>query len=236
LLLIWQGVCAFGWVPAFMLPSPLKVGRAFVTDFPLLMRHMLVSLEEAFIGLGLSIAAAVLLAVVLDRFSILRQMCMPLVVLTQTVPTIAIAPLLVLWLGYGVLPKIALIFITCFFPLCLALLGGLQAVDADYIRLYRTMGATNGQILRHVKLPASLDSFFSGLRISVSYAVVGAVIAEWLGGEAGLGVYMTRVRKGYAYDKMFSVILLISLLSVLLIKCTDLLQRKAMPYKAHSKQ
>jgi len=155
---------------------------------------------------------------------------MPLLVVTQTIPTIAIAPLLVLWMGFGMEPKITLVVITTFFPVAVGLLDGFKSVDPDAVALLRSMNATRGQIFRHVKLPAALPFFFSGLRISASYAVVGAVISEWLGGFEGLGVYMTRVRKAYAFDKMFAVILLIVIVSLLLMELVNIIKKLSMPW------
>ena len=128
-------------------------------------------------------------------------------------------------------PKITLIVLIVFFPIAACLIDGFQSADKDEIRLLETMGAGKIQIFYHIKLPGSIGNFFSGLRISVAYAVVGAVISEWLGGYKGLGVYMTRVKKSYSYDKMFAVIFLISLLSLLLIKLVDLANKAAMPWR-----
>lgn len=235
LVLLWWGLCRFGVVPGFMLPSPEQVVVTLVTELPNLLPHAAVSLEESFLGLMSSIAAAFVLAILMDRFHFLYRSVYPVVVLTQTIPTIALAPILVLWMGYGILPKVALIFLTCFFPLVVSLLGGFQAVDQDIVRLYHSMGASRGQILLQVKIPMALDSFFSGLRVSAAYSIVGAVIAEWLGGNNGLGVYMTRARKSYAYDKMFAVIILISVLSLLLMKLVDVLHERSMPWKRAQK-
>ena len=230
LLAVWSLVSAIEAAPAYLLPSPWAVAGAFLKDLPLLGRHLTTSLEEAGNGLAASIAAAFALAILMDNFRSLHMTFYPMLVVTQTIPVIAIAPLLVLWLGYGILPKIVLIFIVCFFPMVIALLSGFAAVDQDMLRLFRSMNATRWQVLTYVKIPSALPSFFSGLRIAASYAVVGAVIAEWLGGDSGLGVYMTRVRKSYAFDKMFAVILLISIISLLLIWLVDKLEKKATPW------
>lgn len=235
LLAGWWALCFFEAVPGFMLPSPQKVAVTLVTQLPDLLPHMVFSLKESFLGLGFSVAAAFVLAIVMDRFEFLYRAIYPVAVLTQTIPTIALAPILVLWLGYGILPKVVLVFITCFFPLVISLLAGFGSVDRDLIRLYRSMGATEHQILWQVKLLSALDSFFSGLRVAAAYSIVGAVIAEWLGGNNGLGVYMTRARKSYAYDKMFAVIILISALSLILMKLVDVLHEKSMPWKQAEK-
>lgn len=214
-----------------MLPSPIQVGKAFVLEFPILMEHSAVTLTEAFIGLALGILLGFVMAVFMDQFEPLYKACYPLIVLTQTVPTVAIAPLLVLWFGYEMTPKVILIVITTFFPITVGLLNGFRSADQDSMNLLRAMGAGKWQIFRYIKMPGAMSQFFGGLRISASYAVVGAVISEWLGGFSGLGVYMTRVKKAFSFDKMFAVIFLISIISLLLMKGVELLQKKCMPWE-----
>ena len=194
------------------------------------MEHSFVTLAEAFLGLAFGIALGFVMAVLMDQFEGLYQAFYPLIVLTQTVPTVAIAPLLVLWFGYEMTPKVILIVITTFFPIAIGLLNGFRSVDSDSVHLLRAMGAGRWQIFRYLKLPGAIHQFFAGLRISASYAVVGAVISEWLGGFNGLGVYMTRVKQAFAFDKMFAVIFLISIISLLLMKGVDALQKLCMPW------
>ena len=220
-----------GWIDSFMLPSPIAVVQAFIREFPTLMGHSFVTLTEAFLGLGLGVLLGFIMAVLMDQFEGLYQAFYPIIILTQTVPTVAIAPLLVLWFGYEMTPKVILIVITTFFPIAIGLLNGFRSADADSIHLLRAMGADRWQIFRYIKLPGAMSQFFAGLRISASYAVVGAVISEWLGGFNGLGVYMTRVKQAFAFDKMFAVILLISIISLLLMKGVDVLQKLCMPWE-----
>ena len=231
LLTLWQAACSIGLVPEFLLPSPLDVAKAFVTELPLLWENSLITLQEAFLGLCLGVAAGFLAAVAMDAFDVLYRACYPILVLTQTVPTVAIAPLLVLWFGYGMAPKIILIVLSTFFPIAVGLLEGFRSADPDAIGLLRSMGANRWQIFRHIKFPSALPQFFSGLRIAAAYGVVGAVISEWLGGFGGLGVYMTRVKQANAVDKMFAVIFLISGISLALMTLVDYAERKCMPYR-----
>ena len=170
-------------------------------------------------------------AFLMERTPFIRDALYPILILTQTVPTVAIAPLLVLWMGYGMAPKIVLIVIVTFFPMAVNLYQGFASADPDEIRLMKAMGARDVELFFYVKLPNAMEGFFSALKISASYSVVGAVIAEWLGGFQGLGVYMTRVKNAYSYDRMFAVIFLISLLSLLLMAFVNYLQYKAMPWK-----
>ena len=236
LLTVWQTVCGLGWVPGYMLPSPLEVAGAFVSELPLLWENSLITLQEAFIGLALGVAFGFLVAVLMDSFELLYKAFYPLLIITQTVPTVAIAPLLVLWFGYEMTPKIILIVISTFFPVTVGLLDGFRSADKDAIGLLRSMGATRFQIFRHIKFPSALPQLFSGLRIAAAYSVVGAVISEWLGGFGGLGVYMTRVKKAFAFDKMFAVIFLISGISLGLMALVEFAEKKCMPDRHLDKQ
>lgn len=230
-ILVWQLVCTLGQIPKYMLPSPMDVAKAFQEDWLLMLDHSQITLLETFLGLFFGILIGFLMAVFMDRFALMRKMIYPLIVVSQTIPTVAIAPLLVIWLGYQMLPKIVLIVLVVSFPITISLLEGFSSIEPDTIRLMQSMGANRIQIFRWVKLPNSLSYFFSSLKISVSYAVVSAVVSEWIGGTKGLGCYMTRVRKSFASDKMFAVIILVSVISLLLIWLTNVLQRVCMPWE-----
>ena len=230
LVLGWQLLSMSGLVPGFMLPSPLRVSHAFAADFSLLLRHMWRTLFQALCGLALAVSAAFILAIAMDISRLLKESLSPLLLLTQTMPTIAIAPLHILWMGYGMAPKITLVFLVCFFPMTIGLTGAFERADGDAIRLLQSMGGTRWHVYRFVKIPQALPAFFSGLKIAGSYSIIGAVIAEWLGGDAGLGVYMIRVRRSYSFDRMFAAILLTSLLSIILIKLIAHIERAVMPW------
>ena len=236
LLLLWEAICRAGLVPSYLLPSPTQVLAAFVGDAGLLAQHSATTLLEAGICLAIGVALGFAIAVAMDRIEVLYLAFQPLLTVSQTIPTIAIAPLLVLWFGYGILPKVVLIVLTTFFPIAVSLVSGFRSVDPDQIALMRTMGASEWHIFRYVKLPAAGDQFFAGLKISATYAIVAAVIAEWLGGFSGLGVYMTRVRKSFSYDKMFASILVISVLSMALLGLVGVLERVCMPWKREERK
>ena len=228
---IWLFASEGGLVPKYMLPSPLDVARAFVTDFPTLTEHLKVTLKEAIYGLLIGTGLGFVFSVLMDRFQFLYKAFYPILIITQTIPTIAIAPLLVLWMGFGAAPKIALVVLTTFFPITISLLDGFKSADTDAEGLIRSMGGNRLTVFRHIKLPSALEQFFSGLKVSASYAVVGAVVSEWLGGFEGLGVYMTRVKKAYAFDKMFAVIILISAVSLALMALVAAMKFLALPHK-----
>ena len=230
-LIIWQALCTFNVVPKFMLPSPLDVIKAFISDFPLLLSHSGVTLIEACLGLTIGVMLGFVSAAVMDAIPFVKKALYPILVLTQTIPPVAIAPLLILWFSYGIAPKVILVVLVAYFPMAVGLLEGFQSVDTDMIKLMKTMKANKWQIFWNVKFPSALGQFFSGLKIAVAYSVVGAVIAEWLGGFNGLGVYMTRVKKSMSYDKMFAVIFFVSAISLLLMEVVKLIQYSSMPWE-----
>lgn len=230
LVLVWLIVVEQGFIQKYILPSPKDVVVTFVRILPDIKSHVLITLKEAFTGFFLAILFSVILAILMDSIKLLGKAVYPLLVVSQTVPIIALAPLFVIWFGFGPLPKIIVVVLVCFFPIVVSLLDGLNSVDPDMLNMLRSMGATRIQIFRLLKFPASMVNFFSGLRIAATYSIMGAVIGEWLGGEGGLGVYMIRVKHSFSLDKMFAVILLIVILSMLLFKAISLIQGFVMPW------
>ena len=162
LLILWQIIVSVELVPSYLLPSPLQVLSAFVNDFPLLMKHSSVTLLEALLGLILGVSLGFLSAALMDAFPIAKKGLYPILVLTQTIPPVAIAPLLILWFSYGITPKVVLVVLVSFFPMAVGLLQGFESVDPDMIKLMKSMGADKKQIFFHVKVPAALLSFFRG--------------------------------------------------------------------------
>ena len=231
LLLIWQMACTFGLVPHFMLPSPIEVVQAFVSDFPLLMSHAKVTLIEAGLGLVIGSALGFVSAALMDAFPLVKKGLYPILIITQTIPPVAIAPLLILWFSYGITPKVILVVLVSYFPMAVGLLEGFQSVDKDMVRLMQSMKASKWQIFVHVKVPNALGETFTGLEIAIAYSIIGAVISEWLGGFSGLGVYMTRVKKSLSYDKMFAVIFFISFISLLMIQGVKVLRKHVCPWE-----
>ena len=231
IITIWGIISYLEIIPKFMLPSPLDVFLAFLGDFNLIFTHIGITLLEASIGLLISIIFSFILAIVMDRYNFLNRAIYPILVISQTIPTIAIAPIVVLWFGFGIMPKILLIFSTCFFPIAISILTGFKDIDEDMLKLMESMDSSYIKTLFIVKIPFAMRSFFSGLKIASTYAIVGAVVSEWLGGEKGIGVYMTRVKKAYSFDKMFASIIIISLLSLLLVWFIKFLENKIIHWK-----
>jgi ABC-type nitrate/sulfonate/bicarbonate transport system permease component len=236
LLLIWQLSVDRGAIPRFVLPSPTDIGSTLIEIIPDIYNHIFVTLTEAFAGFFISIILALVLAILMDSIKILKKAIYPILVVSQTVPLIVLAPLFVMWFGFGMLPKIIVVVLVCFFPILVSLMDGLSSVDGDIINMLKSMKATRLQIFRLVKFPAAMVSFFSGLRIAATYSIMGAIIGEWLGGKAGLGIYMSRVRNSYAYDKTFAAIVVIVVLSMLVFYAVKLLQRLVMPWSIEAEK
>ncbi|AWT49234.1 nitrate ABC transporter permease [Psychrobacter sp. YP14] len=228
ILLVWQLCVQFEVIPDYLLPSPLQIVQAFIEDFGLLMEHAKYTLATAIIGTTIGLIVSFVLSICMDLSKTIRDLVYPVILLNQTIPTIAIAPLLIIWLGYGITPKVVLVILAVFFPITIALIDGYQSVSREHLNLFKSMKASTYQLYRHLKIPSAMGSFFTGLKVALSYALISAVIAEWLGGYHGLGVYMTRVRKSYDLDSMFAVIFLISFLTILLIALVKWLERRVL--------
>jgi ABC-type nitrate/sulfonate/bicarbonate transport system permease component len=235
LLLAWQGVAIWQAVPAWLLPTPAAILQATWQNFPLLTPHILQTLQQVALGLALAITAGVILAALLDLSSWLRQALYPLLVASQTIPILALAPLLIIWFGFGLAPKVLIVALFCFFPIAINTADGLSAAEPDLLALLRAMGANRRQIWTKVRLPASLPYFFSGLRIAATYSVAGAIIGEWVGASQGLGIYMLRSANAFRTDQVFSAILIASLLSLILFLLVFLVERALLPWY-HSTQ
>ncbi|UNU73605.1 ABC transporter permease [Moraxella nasovis] len=230
LLIMWQAVVGFGLVPDYLLPSPWQIIWAFIDDIALLGMHAKYTLWTAFLGVVIGLILSFVLAILMDLSKIFKELTYPVLLLNQTIPTIAIAPLLVIWLGYGILPKVVLVVLSVFFPMTIALLDGFNSIQKEQLNLFQSLKATKYQLYRHLKIPSAMGYFFTGLKVALSYALISAVIAEWLGGYHGLGVYMTRVRKSYELDNMFAVIFFISVLTLMLIALIKLIERRVLRY------
>jgi ABC-type nitrate/sulfonate/bicarbonate transport system permease component len=224
ILFVWQ-ISIDKWkIPQYILPSPKDIIITLVNILPSITNHIYTTLYEALIGFTISILLALVLAILMDNVKLIKKCIYPILVVSQTIPIIAVAPLFIIWFGFGILPKIIVVVLVCFFPIVISLMDGLESVDTDMINLLKTMGANKFQIFTMVKLPASTVNFFSGLRIAATYSIMGAVIGEWLGGDKGLGVYMLRAKKSYDLDRMFAVIIIIVILSMTLFGILYLLQ------------
>ncbi|MBS4534318.1 ABC transporter permease [Clostridium sp. D2Q-14] len=231
LIFLWEYIVQVGLIERYILPSPTDIIKAFPDMHPDIWKHVITTVQEAALGFGIAILLSIILAILMDNVKIIKKALYPIIVISQTVPIIALAPLFAAWFGFGKLPKIIVVVLVCFFPILVSLIHGLESVDKDLLNLLKSMGASKFQIFKMVKFPATLISFFSGLRIAATYSIMGAIIGEWLGGKSGLGVYMLRVKQSFALDKFFGAIVIIVVLSIMLFKIIATLQGMLMPWE-----
>ena len=230
LLVAWQVLTWLMKVPKWLLPSPWQIVAAGVEARELLGPHTWQTLKETWVGLALAVALGLGLALVIDFSALLRRTVYPLLVASQTVPILALAPLLIIWFGYGMLPKVIVVALVCFFPVVVSTADGLRVADPDLIALLRAMGASRRQMFLKVRVPGALPSFFSGFKIAITYSVVGAVIGEWVGASRGLGIFMIRSSKNFLTDRVFAAIAVTSLLSIVMFAGVMLLERSLLPW------
>lgn len=226
----WQfGVDASGAAPQ-VLPSPLRVVEQGWAYRDALWTNTVPTLQETAIGFAVSLALAWLIAVAVDFSPWLRRAVTPLLVASQTLPIIAIAPLLVIWFGFGLLPKVIVIALVTFFPVAVGLIEGFAATDRQATSLLRSMGATRWAQFRYVRLPEAMPSFFTALRIGITYAVTGAIFAEYVGATAGLGIFMNLQKNSFRTDLVLAAVVVTAVLSVALFGLTYLVQRWVAPW------
>lgn len=230
LLVIWQTATTAGLVPPDMLPAPTRILESGLAERDALLRHTLTTVTATLTGFTLSVAVAFLAATLLDFSPLLRSAILPLLVVSQTLPLIALAPLVVLWFGFGLLPKVLLVAFVTFFPMVVGLLRGFAEADPDAEVLLRSMGAGRWQLFRFVRLPAGIPSFFSALRISITYAVVGTIFAEYAGAVAGLGVYMQSAKHVFRTDLVLAAVTVSSLVTLALFGLVILIERVSVPW------
>ncbi len=235
LALGWYFVTRVSGLGSFVLPSPVDVARAGWETRDLLLDAIGTTLLATSIGLALAILAGIGLAALVDFWPLARRALYPLLVVSQTIQILAIAPILVIWFGFGMAPTVSIVVLFCFFPLTISTADGLASSDPEAIALLRTMGANRRQIWRMVRLPSALPSFFTGLRMAVTYSVVAATIGEWVGGSPGLGLYLLRSKNALATDQVFAAMLITSLLSIALFVLVYFVERVTVPWY-HSAQ
>lgn len=230
LLAIWELYARSSAVSPFVLPAPTQVLGALWDFRAEAIRNAVPTIVETIVGFGISIAAATATAIALDRVGWIRRAVEPLLVASQTVPIVAIAPLVVVWFGFGLVPKVLVVVLVTFFPITIALLDGFGTTPPEATELLRSFGASAGQTFRKVRWPSALPSLFTGLRISATYAVVAAVIGEYVGATEGLGIWMQLSQRSFRTDLVFGAIVLTAALSMGLYGLVALAERGAIPW------
>ena len=198
LLVLWEGTVRIFGIPLYVLPSPVQVAETLVQELPVLALHARVTVAEALAGVAISLVLALALGILMDCFPMIRQGLYPVLVVTQTVPMIVLAPIFIIYMGFGAAPKILTVVLMCFFPVAVSFSDGLSQVDAEYVHLVRSYGAGLWKTYCLVKIPAAVPALLSGLKVAATYSISGAVVGEWIGSQEGLGYYLLRVKNGYS--------------------------------------
>jgi ABC-type nitrate/sulfonate/bicarbonate transport system permease component len=235
LLALWELYVRAGQISPQELPSPIAIVQALINNWSVIYDNTLQTLLETVLGMAIATLLGLLLAVMLDISSLMRRSIYPLLVTSQTIPIIALAPLLVIWIGYDIRPKLIVVVLYCFFPIAVASADGLASAEPELINLLRSMRASRWQILRLVRLPGAMPAFFSGLRIAATYSIIAAIFGEYVGAEKGLGIYMQTSFNSHVIVLVFAAILVTAVLSLFLFGLVSLIERIALPWYHGSK-
>ena len=233
-LVAWETVARLELIPPFILPAPSAIGEALIANHKLLLQvHLPATLLEVLAGFGLSVCCGSLLGTGMYLFRPLAKIMYPLLVISQTIPLVALSPLFIMWFGYTLWSKVAVVFLTAFFPVVVSTYDGLGKSSEQYRELLLTMGADRWQILRKAAVPLALPSFFSGLKLSIVYCVIGATIGEWLGGSRGLGYFSRRMAGNLQSAEMFAAVVLLSALGIALFLSIAWLEKIILKKRGH---
>jgi putative hydroxymethylpyrimidine transport system permease protein len=226
----WQVIFSIINVPSYLVPTPFQIANALYTDWDLISPALFTTLLETLYGFGFALVVGIGLAIALHVSSALRGAVYPLLIGSQTIPIIVIGPVLVIMLGYNIYPKIIIVALICFFPIVVNTLDGLGSAGEDFAAMMKTLDANRYDIFRRIELPASLPMMFSGIRVGVAYAAIGAVVAEWSGSNGGLGYLMLEAEPNLQTARIFAIIFLLTCISATLFTVVSVVQRFAIPW------
>ena len=230
ILAAWEVYARYSGIKATTLPAPSRVLEQAWINRDALFDNTIPTLYATLLGFACSLTTAFLFSILVDFFAPLRRALFPVLIISQTLPLVAIAPLVVLWFGFGLTPKILLVALVTFFPIMVALVQGYRSTDKETEWLLQSMGATRWLVFRLVRLPSALPFFFAGFRISITYAVVGSIFAEYAGAESGLGIYMLSAKNNFRTDLVLAAVGISAALTLILFGLTVLLQHVSMPW------
>lgn len=231
-LIFWQLSIKFLKIEAWLLPGPIEILKEGIQSFDSLLPHVLSTVQLTISGFLVGTFFGLMIAILLHLIPGFKEAFYPLLILSQNVPIIVLAPLLIIWFGFGLLPKLIIISLVCFFPITVSALDGFRQTPNELINYMKMAGATKSQLFWKIECPYSLPSIFSGLKISATYSVMGAVISEWLGAKTGIGVFMTLASSSFRTDRVFVSIFIIMFLSMFFFGVIVLLERMTVKWKS----
>lgn len=224
-LALWQAAVSMGWVYEWIVPAPLGVVKETISSWSLIQQHTIATLQLILVGFSVGVLSGFVIAVVLHFSPLLRSAVYPLLILSQNIPIIVIAPLLTMLFGFGLLPKVLLLTLVCFFPVAIAMLNGLVSTDRTLLHYMEMIGSSKWQLFWRLELPHSIVHLFSGLKIAVTYSVLSAVVAEWLAPKKGLGSFLLISSRNFKPERVFAAVIIIIAISLLLFGIIALVER-----------
>ncbi len=229
-IVLWQVLVRAFDVPKWLLPSPWDIARELVNGRSLLAAHSWITLEEVLLGFGLALVVGIFLALGIGYSRALERSLYPLVIASQTIPIIAIAPLLLIWVGPDMTSKVIVVALISFFPIVVNMVDGMKSVDADMVNMMRALGASRRQVFLKVQVPTSLPFLFSGIKVAIVVSVIGAVVGEWVGAKGGLGHLMRISGPQFLTARVFAAIVLLSLMGIVLFAIAAVLEKRLLPW------
>lgn len=233
LIVLWQVVVIVFKIPNFLVPLPTAVGRALVTNWNMLIQNMYVTVQEILIGFVVGVAIGFALALLVVSSRLVGRMLSPLITVAQVIPKVALAPIFLIWFGYGMLSKIVITVVICFFPVVLNSIKGFTTVDQDLLDLLKSLAASRKQVFLKAQLPNSLPYFMAALKISMTFAIIGAVVGEWIGASHGIGYVMLVASSDFENPLLYAAIIVISVVGVILVAVVDLAESLLMKGKSN---
>ncbi len=230
IIAFWQFLVWVLEIKAYVLPAPSAIAAEIFVERAVIFPQLRVTLFEIFAGYGLAVAVGFVLSVLIVYWPAFRRGVLPLIVASQTIPVIAIAPILVIWFGYNALPRIIITALVAFFPLTVNFVTGLQSVSTEFINFFRSLNASEAQIFRKLRFPAALPNIFAGLKVASTLAVIGATIGEWVGASAGLGYLMSQDSAQLNTTRVFASLVVLGTVGMLFFAAVGLIERLCMPW------
>ncbi len=235
-LALWQGLTVWLDIRPQILPSPSRIVTSGLEQSEIIWGHAWATLQVTFVGFSTALVVAWIIAVAIDFSPWLKRGIMPLLVASQTIPIIAIAPLMIIWFGFGLLPKVIVVALVTFFPVTVGLIEGFAKTDREAGALLSSMGAGRWKLFRYARLPSALPSFFTALRISIVYAVTGAIFSEYVGAQSGLGIYMSMQKNAFRTDLVLAAVAVTAIVSIILYLSTFLVERLVIPWASKERR
>ena len=234
--IVWELTVVITNLPHYVLPRFTLVMETLFERRELLVFHSKYTITEALIGIGISIIISFLTALVLDLSKTLKRFFYPILAITQTIPLMAIAPLFIIWFGFGMLPKILVVILVCYFPITINILTGFDEIDQEQIDLFTVMKASTKDLYLKLKLPSALPYFFSGLKIAATYSILAAFIGEFMGGNYGLGKYLEIARRSYDIPPVFAIIIVVIATTLILLGIIGIIEKITINYKGENNE